>query len=1663
MTAKKGHDVNAGTVVPGTGAGSRPTDGTNKSDFGARPDAPSDAGSGGGGSASGGSSFPVGNPSSPELAAPEAPAAPEPAPVPIPATSAPAARMTAAKADSLSGDSVKAQAAKAAKAPAAAKASDNLAPRVRADEVRRSGGGDELGISVDDLFDPSIPASQQPDPLSRSRRRAGRSRKPAGTGSAKPARAAKQETAKPAQPKKQSARGGKRSGDDFQTMFSEAVSTAKTNMKKAKRAAKPAQPKINRRAAASSSQEQAAKASAKQAGGQAKASEASAPKPAAETSTQQQPGAPKSGFSGLPKGIGAEDVEDARMDYAAAREREFASGKPTGEPIPPDDVIPPEDGSQEQDRTEKKTSKVRAFDPLGEDFLPNVTTSRGRVGKRMETDEEVFARLSKAADEYTRENRPDPELPYEKRMEIDDDGNLVNPNKEDQDVSALAEIRRRFKKARIMTQMRLMRPWTVRFEGDHFEGSNKQLKWRHAPEVQLAINTIQDLYKCTEASAIRLMQYAASLGVDNKSRICLEKADEFTISIKQAQALARQIVASQRLYGHPMGVVGEYYTIGSTKCYPSGYIDAHTLGELMCNEGGALYGQSIEDVRINMRRTWIDKTLPDLLRDAQANDRMDQKEQVFNFVRAAMDLDYGGAVMSGPLKMYGVDPYDNHRTFTEELDRQYIEETEADPETEDIRSAVAAKADAERDAYKALEDNGGSKHHTGIVNFLSSLTGIERFFGTLNPAILGSGFAEGIKSQGTTSVANLLLRGALRASTRNAEPQRFKRTDHLNDAFSTKEAVDATVNLQMLLTVGGPDAVTAFAAGNTGNIERVTQSDVIAFLDTYVRGKEKDAEDSGDKEKMFAAKDMLVKLSALTDAIMTGGGWLKELNAEKFLDGFLANMMATNAARNGEAVIDSEALEGAIRRQGLTNTIMEMASTHQGRDALLSTSQLNMARRSPLASVVEMFFRQHKITEFIFATFVDKYLAYGIKFVELYFPFSSTVNYLIAKGMLVKAGPGSNGLSSLSPELGKYRRAFVGNTMGIDEANGLMKCLVYDSVQTGSTLLIAGLVYALHAIFDGLDDDDDDDEPDTAQQGHAEEYSFGGLFKVVPAWWSYDLMGWGYGLGTAMWAKTKYGNGQGWNILINNTADAMSGNAVMDTVNLVSNFWTQGSVLYDMAMNDNAEIPADWGKRSASSYAEEALQRVIKNFTPGFVNGFTNDSVLVGDQARERSAYTYYGDDTYEWTKQIDDYDEVMRRTWAKNNLAYAALLDLTRGSRQNEYNKTTGYLPWEMPVSTKADPYAMYWYSKLNIDKYADADTKEAAAVDLLNTISQFKSPADALNQGFLIPKNARDNLKLYCLGHQMLAEKQYMEDYANADYAEWGPAYQDLKEYKQFLQNVLDNWVFNEDIPSGMNRYEKLITDTQVNYMWKDSKKTANALDFFLNKDKVEKIYTPQGNAPSSLLPFTTIRKTGSYNDETALGWQNETTDLAAINAAIGDREVPFGQDKGALLAPLVEGSQDYTNTDMNAERRVDLGAGGDAGKGTINRRSYVYTGEKLDETKASKEDLDAAAEQYGMDYDDFQKQRSEVYSDKDKDSNGGGYPYPSGGKPYGSRSYGYSRGGGGSSYSPKIYSAPQRVYNTTARGLNIKAPYKATTTYLRPAFYTKGSREAYKRSDM
>jgi len=89
---------------------------------------------------------------------------------------------------------------------------------------------------------------------------------------------------------------------------------------------------------------------------------------------------------------------------------------------------------------------------------------------------------------------------------------------------------------------------------------------------------------------------------------------------------------------------------------------------------------------------------------------------------------------------------------------------------------------------------------------------------------------------------------------------------------------------------------------------------------------------------------------------------------------------------------------------------------------------------------------------------------------------------------------------------------------------------------------------------------------------------------------------------------------------------------------------------------------------------------------------------------------------------------------------------------------------------------------------------------------------------------------------------------------------------------------------------------------------------------------------------------------------------------------------------------------------------------------------------------------------DDDDSSNESGPTYNRRYSYRRGGGY-----------RSYyrsSYGGGGYSSAYNPKIYSSSRQVYSQRASGMQTRQPYKATTTYLRPAFYTKGSREAYRR---
>lgn len=1351
------------------------------------------------------------------------------------------------------------------------------------------------------------------------------------------------------------------------------------------------------------------------------------------------------------------------------------------------------------ERLNMEETNNNRFDPYNRDFFANAQIRR-REG---ESDEELRDRLRQASYRNARQMREDSHpyyrpdaTSYRRNRYQNEEGEPAKPKPLDtleasvqvegedfassEDAvptteSRIDRVTRRFEEAREMNAYRRMNPLTALWvEGTTFEqvAENPEYERLHfTPRTQNAINLIRELYHCSTDTVFGLVMDATSLGIDNNKQVVKERPSTYEITEDQFVRACNQIYQSQIAFGHPMGVVGgNYMKIGGTNCYPAGYVDYHTLREITRNEGSALYGTSTSELRGMIADTWRKDTMPDLVRQTHFENRA-QREAVFNYVRGNMSIDgetnYAALGIRNPV---------NH-TFYETLDASQSFEDTGDMDliiSSDKRGEIQREAEQkmERKNLKQVTSSTGETElvskNTRIGNGLHAITTMMRAAGICSPELAVSGLAEHVKGNALTMLADrIILRTEV--GTDKSARARYKPSKYLTQVMRSSEARETMAILQMLENVGGMDAVRGFAAsirpdGTTGITEQVTMQQAVDYVNKWVRGLQQES-DNGNAQATMRLQRVMQFLPQLTNMVMTGGGITRSMDANRFLEAFLLNEAATENV--GERFIDVPGLEEAIEAQGLQRVMFDMATQHQGTDALLSTSNLNLGRRSPLSCAIESILRKNGVLDFASAMIIDKYVTYGVRFIELYFPMSNTISYAITHGLIERRANATGNWTD-------WKRTAVDNQLGAGELHGLRKCLIYDFTQLGSTLLMGFLWMALHNIFGG----DDDDEPDESMKYDYREYAFGGT-KLVPAWWLSDLTGWALPFGTALYVSQKYGEpDRTRGVLVNGIAQAMDGSAVFDTVNLIRNSKENFDVLERLLTEEGFDPSEEWTQRSLSSYGEEFVATFIKNLTPAVVRNYAPGSRNNPFEKYERSAYTVYTDAddarSENRTQRIEDYDEILRRSWAKSNPIYGAALDIMNGINPftADNGDKTGYLAYQMPIATKTDQVMMAWYDQLNLDdnwRTWDRETKDKAAEELIRVLQSFDSYEDAIAQGFVLPWNARENLKEYCLAQKIDAENQYLlrEEAGEYGYLDGRRASNDVQQYKKEMQNILDYWVYNSEVPSSLGRYRKLISDTEVNYMWADGT-PADAVDYWTNifSGNVVKTYTPIG-ARSSWSPVTPITETGAYNDEIASGWYREgVTDLQGILDRVGSNEIKLGQDAGQLIEPTIMGSQDVLNRDLDATQRITAGAEGKAGTPTIGRRSYEYVGEKLPED-FTEEDLESAAARCGIDYGEFEELRNKIYGgdsgSSGSSSSSSGYGSKSYGGGYSSRSYSGGGGGGGSSYNPKIYSSKQRIYANRAQGLNTRQPYKATNTYLRPGFATKGSREAYKRSDI
>lgn len=400
-----------------------------------------------------------------------------------------------------------------------------------------------------------------------------------------------------------------------------------------------------------------------------------------------------------------------------------------------------------------------------------------------------------------------------------------------------------------------------------------------------------------------------------------------------------------------------------------------------------------------------------------------------------------------------------------------------------------------------------------------------------------------------------------------------------------------------------------------------------------------------------------------------------------------------------------------------------------------------------------------------------------------------------------------------------------------------------------------------------------------------------------------------------------------------------------------------------------------------------------------------------------------------------DDPDDLISASWkdamwrmgVQYRRSLSAILDISANFNplavfgQNTDVRTTGYFLTEQPNSFTYDESQMACFNYLNIDENASEEEKMANGQKVFELMGKFDFDAELMAaNGVVIPSVARSNCENYIQSMIDQASDEFNTMKAEgkfSSYAERDKAYQDMADKKKLLYGYKDI-LFNKSIGTFPDKYQNLqSTYHRVSYVedeegnQKPISNTRRVLsqigDFFRGTDShVGSETFATGRIPSSLSPLLQVYEPDRTDGK---GWNYE--------------ETPTYYDK------------DLTDTNLMKEA---FGYEGEMPEGhapTVGRRA----------TKAIKADFDWDRD--SNDSSSTDKPKTETTTS----TSGKVSSYKSsGGRSYGSKI--------------SIYSRPASSLSTDRPATMYSKNRNYTRyDYLRPDFETKGSRDAYKRSDI
>ena len=519
-----------------------------------------------------------------------------------------------------------------------------------------------------------------------------------------------------------------------------------------------------------------------------------------------------------------------------------------------------------------------------------------------------------------------------------------------------------------------------------------------------------------------------------------------------------------------------------------------------------------------------------------------------------------------------------------------------------------------------------------------------------------------------------------------------------------------------------------------------------------------------------------------------------------------------------------------------------------------------------------------------------------------------------------------------------------------------------------------------------------------------------------------------------------------------------------------------------------------------------ALQQSSRLFEPRWLNNLLNDGVLPPLRFQRSATQVYAGEDGE--TRPTDWADAQIRRVtrnhWAAGLIMDSLSFGVSTFTGNSSGQPRTGYTRWEMPFVVKPDAMHAAFFDAYAIDdsmSYDEIASRVSAARELFA-----KYPtASALNaQGVCIPYTTSQAVS-NMIQQEIDGIKKDIDlkgasgEMTWEEYTSWRPGQYDRIKLLRAEQDKVQNI----NVRRKPLTYYQEVGDWRERYY--DSKgNPVTQFDYLQNHlfgdGTVNKSVYHAGTPWKNMVPFIIVSNDwGTFNAETKAAWATGDTDWQSVqdNVSMLESLLPGGSytksiNKGKRVSDVILGSRDQMRGNNAKAAEGSFPLAGERGLVPVDpkqrdKMDFVRMpdyagngGRNLDKMgpAASGGALDAFmygnafGVDNGKDAGNNQTEEGRLLKqliDQNKALNNGSpysYKRTGGGSYYRSGGRYYRSGGSGGSYerNPSIYShAPSSLNTDKPATMYSKTPASyARFDYLRPDVQTKGSREAYKRSD-